>query len=147
MLFGDLPGGALGAGLRFDVGVDAGAVEVRPVGGGEGRGAGRVVAVHDGGHGGGEDDALDAGGEGGLEGAGGALDGGADELGAVARHPDDEGRGHVLQVAHVRHGLAPAVVAQQVEGDEFEPRDVGAVAGERLAHPVGAGEVAQAAAL
>jgi hypothetical protein len=57
---GNVPGDALGAVLRFDIGGDAGAIDIGPVVGSEGRGAGLVVAIHDGRHRGGEDGALDA---------------------------------------------------------------------------------------
>src|ERR1019366_6128345 len=40
----------------------------------------------------------------------------------------------------------PAVVLQQVEGDELEPADVGAGLGQGLAHLVGLGETSHAAA-
>ena len=52
----------------------------------------------------------------------------------------------MLQVADAVHGLGPAVVAQQVERHEFEPRDVGAGRGQGVADLVGLAEVAHAAA-
>jgi hypothetical protein len=47
----DFPGAALGAGLGFDIGIDVAALEVGPVVGGKGPGAGLVMAIGDGGHG------------------------------------------------------------------------------------------------
>ena len=52
----------------------------------------------------------------------------------------------MLNVAHVMHRLGPALVGHQVEGDEFEPGNIGAGAIERVAHLVRPAQIAHAAA-
>ena len=142
---GDGPGLAFGPELRFRIGAGAGAVGIGPVGDREGA-AVIGMAVDYRGDRGGEDDAFDAGGERGGKGAMRAFDGGADQILAVAGRLDDEGRGDVLEVADAGGRLGPAGVAQQVEGDDLEAGDVGAVGGEGGADPVGAGRGADRAA-
>ena len=48
----------------------------------------------------------------------------------------------MLQVAHTGHRFGPARVGEQVEGDELEPRGVGAVGGEGFPHFFGPFEAA-----
>ena len=50
------------------------------------------------------------------------------------------------EIAAAARRLIPALVFQQVERDEFEPRRVGARLGERGAHVIGLRQIAHAAA-
>ena len=52
----------------------------------------------------------------------------------------------MLQVAHALHGRVPTLVAEEVEGDELEAGDVGAVAGQGVPHLVGPLEASNRAA-
>jgi hypothetical protein len=75
-----------------------------------------------------------------------AFDGRPDQLHLVGRHPGDERRRHVLDIAHAVHGLRPALVGHEVERHEFQPRRIGAGALERLPDLVGPLQIAHAAA-
>ncbi len=52
----------------------------------------------------------------------------------------------MVEVTHAFHRRRPALVAQQVERNQFEPRKVGAVPAKRVAHLVRLASVADAAA-
>ena len=137
-LFDEVPGGALGKRFGFGVGAHMRTVGVRPhllrhdgfvVG---------VVAVADGGHGGGDHDALDgADVAGGTQDAEGALAGGDDEVVFMLGSGGREGGGDVQDVGAVCDCFGPAGVFGQVRDGEGEVREVGGFAGSEHGPDIG----------